>query len=211
MYCPRCGKENPDDANYCIYCGKNLKDLEIKEGEGVKKGKIEVHTFGSILSIVGIAVLILAVVRICFGLMPYTVIDREDFFIGPIEEYVDGFAVPKDKDVEISLSTSKSIDVYVYTAEDYYSGKHTPILVLNDVIWCSDGFTNSYDLGEYVIVLKNDGWDRIFIDYLQVSFKDASTKLLLYSLGIVTGFIIIVGGIWLSLYKRETTEGKHNL
>ncbi|RLF39592.1 MAG: hypothetical protein DRN00_01480 [Thermoplasmata archaeon] len=141
--------------------------------------------------------------------MPYTVVDRRDFFIDPGEEYVDNFAVPRDKDVEISLSASKSIDVYVYTAEDYYSGKHTPILVLNDVFWCRDGFTNSYDLEAYVIVLKNDGWDRAFIDYLHISFKDASTKLLLYSLGIVTGFIMVGGGIWLSLYRGETTEGKN--
>ena len=33
--CPKCGKENPDDAEYCIYCGAKLEPTE-KDFEWVK-------------------------------------------------------------------------------------------------------------------------------------------------------------------------------
>ncbi len=33
--CPKCGRENPDDAEYCIYCGAKLEPTE-KDFEWVK-------------------------------------------------------------------------------------------------------------------------------------------------------------------------------
>jgi len=30
MYCPKCGKQIPDDSNFCMYCGLNLKEYKVE-------------------------------------------------------------------------------------------------------------------------------------------------------------------------------------
>ena len=30
MHCPRCGKENPEDANFCMHCGADLREYKVK-------------------------------------------------------------------------------------------------------------------------------------------------------------------------------------
>jgi ribosomal protein L40E len=37
VYCPKCGKENPDDAIFCMKCGSQLSQLKESQVEG-KKG-----------------------------------------------------------------------------------------------------------------------------------------------------------------------------
>lgn len=48
IYCPKCGKENPDDVAFCGYCGTNLKTLEGK----IKEQKIERNTTRVVLAMV---------------------------------------------------------------------------------------------------------------------------------------------------------------
>ena len=35
MYCQKCGKDNPDDALYCSYCGAKLEKVEVVDAEVV--------------------------------------------------------------------------------------------------------------------------------------------------------------------------------
>ena len=30
MHCPRCGKENPEDANFCMHCGADLREYKVE-------------------------------------------------------------------------------------------------------------------------------------------------------------------------------------
>ena len=30
MYCPKCGKENPEDARFCMHCGTNLEKAKVE-------------------------------------------------------------------------------------------------------------------------------------------------------------------------------------
>ena len=30
MYCPKCGKENPDGARFCMYCGADLSEYKVE-------------------------------------------------------------------------------------------------------------------------------------------------------------------------------------
>jgi len=30
MHCPRCGKENPEGANFCMHCGADLREYKVK-------------------------------------------------------------------------------------------------------------------------------------------------------------------------------------
>jgi len=30
MYCPKCGKENPEDARFCMYCGADLSGYKVE-------------------------------------------------------------------------------------------------------------------------------------------------------------------------------------
>ena len=34
--CPHCHKDLPDDSTFCIYCGKPLKKVSMKERSGFK-------------------------------------------------------------------------------------------------------------------------------------------------------------------------------
>ena len=38
MFCPKCGKENPDDGRFCRKCGRNLSDISV---EGPKQFNLE--------------------------------------------------------------------------------------------------------------------------------------------------------------------------
>lgn len=184
---------------------ENSKEAIKDKMETGEKEKWE-HTVGLLLCMIGTIILIVAVIRVCLGLMPYTVISSHGFYIDPGKEYTDGFAVPENKEVEISVAANRPIDLYVYTAKDYYYGKHTPVLVLKDILGCSEGFTNRYHLEAYQIVLKNHGWESVYIEYLRVSFKDSSEKLFIYGFGgIFISSVMIGGGITLMIHgkKRE--------
>jgi len=30
MYCPKCGKENPEDASFCMHCGTDLSEYRVE-------------------------------------------------------------------------------------------------------------------------------------------------------------------------------------
>jgi adenine-specific DNA methylase len=30
MYCPKCGKENPEDAKFCMHCGVDLREYKVE-------------------------------------------------------------------------------------------------------------------------------------------------------------------------------------
>ena len=30
MYCPKCGKENPEDARFCMHCGADLSGYKVE-------------------------------------------------------------------------------------------------------------------------------------------------------------------------------------
>ncbi len=64
MFCKNCGKENPDGANHCKYCGVQLNE-NLKKNESGKKGKT--------VLIVIIAVLVVAVLALVgvFVVKPY--------------------------------------------------------------------------------------------------------------------------------------------
>ena len=79
LYCPECGKSNPDDAQYCQYCNAELKETPvltsnvhfrryIEKAKGVKISKFTdtVKRWKSVLVTLGIAVVF--VVGISFAL-----------------------------------------------------------------------------------------------------------------------------------------------
>ena len=35
MFCPKCGKENPNDALFCLNCGEKLERVEVVDAEVV--------------------------------------------------------------------------------------------------------------------------------------------------------------------------------
>jgi len=44
MICPRCGKSNPDDAEFCLYCGANLKEKDSVKEEPEYERNIPLRT-----------------------------------------------------------------------------------------------------------------------------------------------------------------------
>ena len=48
VYCPNCGKENVDEARFCIYCGAEIKRIKEKQIQAPQKTeKIEKTKTGS--------------------------------------------------------------------------------------------------------------------------------------------------------------------
>lgn len=35
MYCPKCGKENPENARFCMHCGEDLQRVKIENVEEI--------------------------------------------------------------------------------------------------------------------------------------------------------------------------------
>ena len=45
MYCLRCGKENPKDANFCMHCGASLKSFASAKTEATEGSINELRNF----------------------------------------------------------------------------------------------------------------------------------------------------------------------
>jgi len=68
-YCPRCGKQNPDDAKYCNNCGADLatgggsyrRRDEDRCNEECSRGRSGLLVWGIIVVIIGIGIIISAI------------------------------------------------------------------------------------------------------------------------------------------------------
>ena len=84
MYCSKCGKENNNNSNFCIYCGEKLKINELKQENKInEKTKIEEleirqNTNGNVLYTLGALILVIGGFIVLF--MKYrTFVDMEIF------------------------------------------------------------------------------------------------------------------------------------
>lgn len=84
MYCSKCGKENNNNSNFCIYCGERLKINELKKenkiNERTKIEELEIrqNTNGNVLYILGALLLVIGGFIVLF--MKYrTFVDMEIF------------------------------------------------------------------------------------------------------------------------------------
>ena len=63
MHCPKCGKENPDDAQSCISCGCSLKQAPmINEGVNVRVSRMAAASF--VCAILGLALILPSLIAI---------------------------------------------------------------------------------------------------------------------------------------------------
>ncbi|MFW6115310.1 MAG: zinc-ribbon domain-containing protein [Thermodesulfobacteriota bacterium] len=37
--CPECGRDIPEESNYCLYCGAGLEDVSGSEAQGAEAGE----------------------------------------------------------------------------------------------------------------------------------------------------------------------------
>ena len=84
MYCSKCGKENNNDSNFCIYCGEKLKTNEVhqenkvNEERKIEELEIRQNTNGNVLYMLGALILVIGGFIVLF--MKYrTFIDMEIF------------------------------------------------------------------------------------------------------------------------------------
>lgn len=84
MYCSKCGKENNNDSNFCIYCGEKLKinkakqEKKVNEERKIEKLEIRQNTNGNVLYMLGALILVIGGFIVLF--MKYrTFIDIEIF------------------------------------------------------------------------------------------------------------------------------------
>lgn len=84
MYCSKCGKENNNDTNFCIYCGEKLKinkakqEKKVNEERKIEKLEIRQNTNGNVLYMLGALILVIGGFIVLF--MKYrTFIDIEIF------------------------------------------------------------------------------------------------------------------------------------
>ena len=66
MYCTKCGKENPDGAKFCKYCGVRM-EVRVVQKEGMKKSAGSVSKKWRYLIPAGI---ILALVTVVIAMVP---------------------------------------------------------------------------------------------------------------------------------------------
>lgn len=53
IYCPKCGKENLNNASYCIYCGEKLQ-IEIHDEAKLLVKKEELNQYKSLMNFMAI-------------------------------------------------------------------------------------------------------------------------------------------------------------
>ena len=64
MYCKNCGKEIPDDSNFCQHCGSNLKKedsiipQEEKPSDSVAKSESKARTAGIIIAVILVGLMV---------------------------------------------------------------------------------------------------------------------------------------------------------
>ena len=63
VYCPNCGRENVDEAKFCIYCGAEIKRIEKKKQiqapqKPEKRGAIKTISLKSMIALMVAAIII---------------------------------------------------------------------------------------------------------------------------------------------------------
>ena len=66
MFCQKCGKEIPNDANMCPYCGTNFAASD-QQSDSPKKGKKKNKKVGCLISIIVVVALIAIILAIAIG------------------------------------------------------------------------------------------------------------------------------------------------